>query len=313
MADAEILDRIATGICVTDEYLDILIWNNEMERVSGVAGHEICGKNLGDYFPLFMEESISLRLEMTLTTGAPLVLSPLLHRDLFQRTGREIWNYFLEVTVNTYKTLDGKDTLLFTVRDVTELNLQIQRAREEIALRKAAEDQLQRANEKLQQLADTDPLTGLLNRRSTLNLLENEIVRFQRQGTPFSVILSDIDHFKKFNDNYGHDCGDDVLIHIGRLIGENIRALDGVSRWGGEEFLVVLPGSDVETTAEVAEKLRLLVSRSRCRCMPPSERITMTFGISQFRKGDVINNLIKRADEALYRGKEGGRNRVETG
>jgi two-component system cell cycle response regulator len=320
MLDKEILDKIASGLCITDKNLTVLLWNYEMERMTDLPGHEISGQKLGDFFPLFKEESILLRLEMSLSTGAPLVFSSLLHRDLFKLNTMPDWDKYLEVTVNPHTVQNEKENFIFTVRDVTDLNRQIHKFREmkdkalaELELREATEIELKAANKKLQELADTDPLTGLLNRRSTQNLISQEFERYKRQKISFSVILADIDFFKKFNDTYGHDCGDEVLKEISRLLLGELRALDSVSRWGGEEFLILMPGTQKEKAAAVAEKLRLVISQAECDCKDPEETITMTFGVSGYIETDNMEILIKRADNALYRGKDQGRNCVVVG
>jgi two-component system cell cycle response regulator len=257
---------------------------------------------------------------MSLSTGAPLVFSSLLHRDLFKLNTMPDWDKYLEVTVNPHTAQNEKENFIFTVRDVTDLNRQIHKFREmkdkalaELELREATEIELKAANKKLQELADTDPLTGLLNRRSTQNLISQEFERYKRQKISFSVILADIDFFKKFNDTYGHDCGDEVLKVISRLLLGELRALDSVSRWGGEEFLILMPGTQKEKAAAVAEKLRLVISQAECDCKDPEETITMTFGVSGYIETDNMEILIKRADNALYRGKDQGRNCVVVG
>ncbi|MBI9102429.1 MAG: diguanylate cyclase [Spirochaetales bacterium] len=319
MLNPRILDRIFSGICIVDRKLNVLVWNLEMENITGVPGQEISGKNLLDFFPGFSDESILLRLQMVLSGGAPIVFSPLLHKDLFRTSSWDSDGKYLEITVTSLLSDSGEETLLFTVRNVTELNLQILKYRqmrdtalEEVRLRQVIEKELQEANNKLQELANTDPLTGLLNRRSMKPLILREVERFDRQNTPFSLILCDIDFFKKFNDTYGHDCGDTVLTIVSKTMKENLRSLDVVSRWGGEEFLILLPGTELTEGREVADKLRLMIADCVCSCGSDHKELSvcMTFGLSEFRAGDDLEVVIKRADTALYKGKEKGRNCV---
>lgn len=152
--------------------------------------------------------------------------------------------------------------------------------------------------------ASTDPLTGLLNRRSFTDLLEQASLG----GRPFSVIMFDIDHFKRINDDFGHDAGDAVLQEMAKLVQSNVRNSDVVSRWGGEEFMVLSPDSDVRRANRVAERLRRKIEGGD---FPGVNRVvTSSFGVAQHVGGQSLEALLKRVDDALYRAKDGGRNRV---
>jgi diguanylate cyclase (GGDEF)-like protein len=160
------------------------------------------------------------------------------------------------------------------------------------------------------EIARTDPLTGLLNRRHMEERLEEEVARFRAQGTAFSVILSDVDHFKQINDQHGHDAGDRVLAGVATVFNRGLRGGDAVARWGGEEFLVLLPGADLSAAEEVAQRLRLAAERHLAEAGGLSQTLTLTFGVAGFAGGTSIDACLKAADEALYRGKAAGRNRV---
>lgn len=162
--------------------------------------------------------------------------------------------------------------------------------------------------ERLQELAQTDRLTGVKNRLKLEEVLALEIKRSQRyMESRFSIILFDIDRFKDVNDTYGHDVGDEVLKSVSRLAEKNLRDSDMFGRWGGEEFLIILPGTDLEQGKKVAQKLRKIVEKGE---MPNSIKITASFGVSEFKEGDSIDTLIKRADNRLYDAKRTGRNKV---
>ena len=158
----------------------------------------------------------------------------------------------------------------------------------------------------------TDPLTGLFNRRHLLEKIEEERVRYQRNTRPFSVIICDIDHFKKVNDVYGHDCGDAVLKAIAGLLGRLIRKQDCLGRWGGEEFLLLLPETAAEGATVLAEKLRKRVEEHEFVYVGLKLPITMTFGVAQYNNDYGIDACIVGADSALYKGKSNGRNCVVT-
>ncbi len=162
-------------------------------------------------------------------------------------------------------------------------------------------------------LSRTDTLTQLLNRRAMMEELCKETARFSRRGEPFTIVLTDIDHFKKFNDQWGHDCGDAVLVKIAELIRQNTRPHDHISRWGGEEFMLMFPGTPLEQGVRAAEKLRRMVEDTPLPWENHSMRITMSFGIAEYNAQAGIEDSIKKADKALYKAKECGRNRVETG
>ncbi|WP_253809436.1 GGDEF domain-containing protein [Vibrio sp. RE88] len=154
-----------------------------------------------------------------------------------------------------------------------------------------------------------DELTQLYNRRALEELLPKEMARSNRHGQPLSVLLLDIDHFKKVNDTYGHQAGDRVLRTTGKLLILQTRKDDLSFRYGGEEFLVLLPNTDVEKAVIVAEKLREAIKRAR---MLPSnvDSCTASFGVTQFNGEDDWQTAIERADQALYSAKENGRNQV---
>ena len=161
----------------------------------------------------------------------------------------------------------------------------------------------------LDQKATTDPLTGLSNRRRFNEVLSYEIARSQRFDTPLSLILYDIDHFKRINDSYGHQVGDTVLIKLSRFIRERMRATDLLARWGGEEFAVLAPQSDGPMTAQFAEILKASVESAS---FDDVGTVTCSFGVAELAPGETAEGFVARADEALYRAKLEGRNRVKT-
>ncbi|BEV14370.1 sensor domain-containing diguanylate cyclase [Herbaspirillum sp. DW155] len=174
--------------------------------------------------------------------------------------------------------------------------------------RKLAEQRIERLNEKLALLAVTDKLTGLANRMKLDEALESEITRARRYEKKLSLILLDVDHFKEVNDKFGHSAGDAVLVRIAEILRANVRATDIVGRWGGEEFLLILPECDVEAASCMAEKLRLIVERHRFAFV---DTRTCSFGVAAYQSGQDGTTLLSLADSALYRAKNSGRNRVE--
>ncbi len=187
------------------------------------------------------------------------------------------------------------------IRDVSELK----RTAAELNTRNA---ELQALTLRLEEMATTDALTAIYNRRKFNQLIKTEIARAQRYGEPLSLIILDIDHFKQVNDTFGHKAGDRVLVALANLMRSTSRAVDIIARWGGEEFVVLAPGTDVTTAATAAERLRERIAR---RSFPSCGAVTASFGVAGYRAGDTADQLFTRADGALYKAKQKGRNRVE--
>ncbi len=160
--------------------------------------------------------------------------------------------------------------------------------------------------------ARTDPLTGLPNRAAYDEYIQQEYDRWSRYRTPFSVVVGDLDFFKKINDNYGHLAGDKVLRLVAKVITKNIRVTDFVGRFGGEEFVIILPSTSAEEATQAMDKLRSSLEGSPFNFHGKPVHITMSFGVTEVKEGDSIDELFSRADEALYQAKEDGRNLVRT-
>ncbi len=184
-------------------------------------------------------------------------------------------------------------------------------ARKEIDRRKKTERQLIVYSEKLKKLSLLDALTGTNNRRSLTNILKESITQLHTEGTSFSVLLLDIDHFKKINDTYGHVVGDHVLQKIGSALREKMRSVDTIARYGGEEFCIVLPNTLAHHAREIAERLRHLVSEMIFDCEKGSFQITCSIGVCQAHSAvKKVNEIFEMADAALYKAKNSGRNCV---
>lgn len=161
-------------------------------------------------------------------------------------------------------------------------------------------------NATLVELAVTDKLTGLKNRRFFQEKLEEQFVFFNQTANPFSLLILDIDHFKKVNDTFGHQVGDDVLAQLAQILSAHARQEDVVARYGGEEFVVILPETAVHASLIVAEQLRQAVEQAQW----PTGSITISIGIATVAETDNDVTILKKADEALYASKENGRNKV---
>ena len=166
----------------------------------------------------------------------------------------------------------------------------------------------QKIEKELVHLATIDPLTLIPNRRKFNDVLQYELTRDSRYKNKLSLIYCDLDHFKLINDGYGHKIGDDALKEFAELVCSNIRKTDIFARWGGEEFVLLLPETDISTALHTAEKLRMKTEEYDFSHV---ETMTVSFGVTQFIDGDDETTFIKRADDALYMAKKNGRNRVE--
>ncbi|MEJ2684244.1 MAG: sensor domain-containing diguanylate cyclase [Candidatus Sulfobium sp.] len=160
----------------------------------------------------------------------------------------------------------------------------------------------------LEKLATTDRLTQTYNRLKFEEIIRKEIEMARRYGHLLSLIILDIDHFKEVNDTYGHIAGDDVLKAVAGTARENIRETDSLVRWGGEEFIVIAPGTSLEGAAELAERIRKSVEDFDFGHL---KTVRISLGVTQFREHDTENTLLRRADDAMYAAKNKGRNRVE--
>ena len=211
--------------------------------------------------------------------------------EYFCRDGSTIW---AEVMALPMFDAQGRfEKLLGVSRDISE--------------RKRFERQLLEANQELERLATTDGLTGIWNRRHLETRIEQEIARSDRYGEPLSLILCDLDHFKSINDRFGHQCGDQVLIEFCRRVQQQLRSSDGFGRWGGEEFLILLPCSDADAARALADKLRQAIGATP---FDPIGTVTSSFGVAQRRPGEPEDEWLQRVDEQLYAAKAAGRNQV---
>jgi diguanylate cyclase (GGDEF)-like protein len=173
-----------------------------------------------------------------------------------------------------------------------------------------ANKKLEQAKEKLEKIARTDPLTHLSNRRDILEKMNYEKDRFERNAKPFTIVISDIDNFKSINDNYGHYCGDYVLKTISKLFTTSLRKQDICARWGGEEFLLFLPETNLKGGLTISEKIRKEIANTKIKYKDVTLKISMTFGVCVYNKLVDINKCISKADKALYEGKHSGKNIV---
>ncbi len=279
-----IVKTAVDAIVLADTRGNIILWNNSAQRIFGYTEGEVLGKSLNILIPERYREAHQTGLERARLTGKP--AKPDVSHEVhgIRKDGSE---FSIELTVSFWRR--GEE-IFFTgiIRDITDRN---------------------RMEEKLRTLSTTDPMTGIFNRRKMEEFLKMEINRGKRYKIPFSIIMFDIDHFKKINDTYGHIAGDYVLSSLVKLIKENLRETDYFCRWGGEEFLILTPETDLDQATKLAERIRTGAGNYHFEGIGV---VTISIGVTRFCEEDTMDSFMIRADNALYRAKNKGRNRVET-
>lgn len=213
---------------------------------------------------------------------------------------------------------NGGDPRLLIASLVKELSAAIDRAtalEENFAEASSELDKIRNSLEQAEQRSKTDALTGLANRRAFDEFVKVAQIRAMEDGEPLGAFMIDIDHFKTFNDRYGHQVGDQVLKLMASVLRENVRDNDLAARYGGEELIAVLPGANLQACRQIAERIRDAVAERRIRRRSTGEEIaaiSISVGVAEFRPGESTESLIERCDRALYLAKRKGRNRVMT-
>lgn len=231
--------------------------------------------------------------------------------------GTENFKSTLEASLDQIRDAGDADELKSVVGNLqTETSEMLARSRaleERFRSTTSEIDALRRNLEEVRREAMTDALTGIANRKYFDIHLRTSVLHAMENGSPLSLVLVDIDHFKTFNDNYGHQTGDDVLRLVAHTLASNIKGRDTAARYGGEEFGIILPDTVLETARTLAEKIRVGIAGKRFRKKQTGEElssISISLGIAQYRPGEALVDFIQRADDSLYQAKHTGRNKV---
>lgn len=301
-----IWNAINLGLILLDSGGRVSMWNDWIARHSGIPAHFAIGHSLDELFHDGLKASFKTALKNALTHKLPIVLSNALHRSPLPLyplpiTAHSQARLQQSISITPINKPDGGHLCLI---QVTDTSMSVKRERV-----------LKLHSEKLGIDATTDSLTGAYNRRFFDERFKVEFGRAQRQGTPFSLLMLDIDYFKDYNDNYGHPAGDRVLISVVNAIKLHLhRAADVLTRYGGEEFAIILPDCGAEGAQVMAEMLRAAVTElniPHCKSKV-AEHITLSIGVTTFEVGTKCNAacLLQTADTALYNAKHSGRNCV---
>ncbi len=289
-----IVNGMAEGVYINDTR--ILYANPVAVEFFGYPEKELYNMNIWDLFGEKDRPVIKANIERRLK-GEQFYFEYTFHT--FTKKGKEKFILFHVQTI----VYQGRFVALSIFFDITDKVL--------------LERELEKEKLRFQELSETDPLTGIFNRRKLDNILDEYVKLAFRYNMPLSLIMFDIDHFKEINDNYGHQIGDNILIELANLIKTNLRETDFFVRFGGEEFMILMPETNLVYAKTKAESLRKLIQENVFKYI---YGLTCSFGAVEYggkdnlgNTQDIINSLIKRVDNALYRAKENGRNRVEEG
>ncbi|MBN3764156.1 diguanylate cyclase [Burkholderia sp. Ac-20365] len=296
-----VVERVGFGIFVLDRQMNVLMWNRFMHDHSGLAAEKVVGKSIFASFPELPRVWLTRKLESVFQLGSFAFSSweqrPYLFKFDHDRpiTGGVD---FMQQDCTFMPIMRDREVeaVCVTVSDVTHVSI-MQREREE-------------AVAKLQEYADRDGLTGIANRRYFEARLREEYTRWQRYGGELSILLFDLDHFKKINDQFGHVVGDTVLREMAQRVSHVVRAQDTFGRFGGEEFALLLPCTPLEDAMLVAEKIRNTIGDRAVDVQGVDVPVTASVGGAAARAGvPAYEALINEADAALYSAKRQGRNR----
>ncbi len=294
LAEQDILDTIENGILIVTADLKVLFWNRWLVTHTGISKEEAADNLLAALFPAtgfnILKRKVKIAFKLNSSTFTSSSVEKFIIPIRLQNITKSIFRHMRQDVVIT-PLANGQASIV--IYDTTPL----------LEAKSTINDQLVA----MEKQATTDPLTGCYNRKMFNDLLKSEAKKAERHDKKFSLVILDIDNFKSVNDTYGHLIGDEVLKEITVVAHSAIRQSDIFCRWGGEEFAILLPETDIEGAAILADKIRLNIKAHR---FSKAGNLTCSFGVAQFSQGEPRDSLISNADWALYHAKNHGKNQV---
>lgn len=295
ISQEDLLENLADGIYYVDMNKNITYWNKSAERISGFKKSEVLGKCCADNILRHIDNAghqlciEGCPLSQTLIDGKTRESNVYLHHKKGHR---------VPVSVKVSPIRDKAGSIIGAVESFSDNTTQLEMLKD---------------FEKLKNDAYIDNLTNISNRRYAENILDTNFTSEKKFSPDLGIIYFDVDHFKNINDTYGHDIGDEVLIMVAKTVANVLRKQDTISRWGGEEFVVVLPNANKELLNEIAERIRKFVELSFIIKNNKKITVTISLGVTFALESDTKESLIKRADELMYHSKTHGRNQITFG
>jgi len=288
----QVLDHLSEAVYFVDIDRQILSWNHAAEILTGFVSNEVVGSRCFNQILNHVDEQMNplCNSECPLTFAMKENQQIATRAFLHHKQGHRV-----PVQIKVNPVIDQKGEVIGAVEIFSDATAYLE---------------LESLNGELKRLIHIDPLTQIPNRRAFQNLLRQEFSRYHRFGECFSIVFADIDHFKQVNDRHGHQAGDQTLEWFSRQLESGLRKVDQVCRWGGEEFVAILPATDCSQGEIAAEKLCRQLSGQNCPVT--GELQTASFGVAEVQAWDTPESLIERADQGLYAAKAEGRNRVKS-
>lgn len=287
-----VLENLHDGVYFVDKDRRITYWNQGAHRITGYPSHEVLGHRCKESLLIHSDREGSVLcvkgcpVSQTVGDGEPREGDVFLrHRD----------GHRVPVHIRVSPIKDDSGEVVGAVETFSDNSAKI------AALERASQ---------LEQIAYLDSLTGVGNRRYAEIALEQSFDGYRQHGSPFALLFCDIDHFKVINDRWGHHAGDSVLRMVAQTLAHSLRSYDFVARWGGDEFVVLVPEADEDVSGRVARRCLQLVRTSHLTWNGEPVRVTMSIGIATPRPGDSALELLRRADDLLYEAKNAGRDRL---
>lgn len=291
----DILEDLHDGVYLVDLERRVTYWNKGAERIAGYTADDMRGTRCADNRLMHVDEHGNHLCQSGCPVQAVLEQGEVCEADIYlhHRDGHRV-----PVQVRIAPVRDENSAIVGAVQVFSDNSQKL------VLLERIAE---------LEQMALLDSLTGLANRRFIEDRLDVSLGELKRYGWPFGVLFVDVDHFKRVNDAYGHEIGDETLKMVARALMSNLRSFDLVGRWGGEEFVVVIQNVDRTQLRTMAERLCVLIKESSFWYESESISVTASVGATLPRPGDTVKSLVQRSDKLMYQSKRQGRDRTTFG